>query len=304
MSRASLFVAAGLTVAAATQSQPTSISDPSRAQKIDEWLHSSIAEDDATKEIAEAKESYEKRGLPTIDEVGDLAAYEFVVLLASKKLPTAFRSEVLSGVKEAAARHQIPSDAATFYETRVRLDELKQEAKAHTPSNPALREEIKRMYESDQAVRQQKGFDVEKMNEIDKQHSGPLKVILDNYGVPTYSMVGSEATEEFIDLIQHQPPTFRQEVLPRLKANVEMGEADPEGYAMAYDRSLRDLGKKQVYGEQLECNTEQQMHEAPIEDETHVNARRAKLGLIRLELYARFLKELMPQFCPPVKPND
>jgi hypothetical protein len=153
------------------------------------------------------------------------------------------------------------------------------------------------MYKADQAVRQQKGFDVNKMNATDEQHSSALRAILDKYGVPRYSMVGPEAATEFIAMIQHQPPAFRQRVLPKLKEDVEIGEADPESYAMVYDRSQRDLKKNQLYGEQLECNAGRQMHEAPIEDEAHVDERRAELGLIRVELYARIVKELMPQFC-------
>ncbi|HTS10806.1 MAG TPA: DUF6624 domain-containing protein [Candidatus Limnocylindrales bacterium] len=98
-------------------------------------------------------------------------------------------------------------------------------------------------------------------------------------------------------MIQHQPARFRAEVLPKLKANVEAGQADPESYALVYDRSQRDAGKPQFYGEQLECNSGEKMHEAPIDDAAHVNQRRAELGLIRVELYAQIAAEMMPQFC-------
>lgn len=297
VSHIAVFIATALAIANATQAPPASVNDPSLARRIEEWFHSSLVSEDATKEITNAKQSYEKHGLPTIAEVGDLPAYEFVVLLASSTLSTAFRTEVLSKVKDAAAHRELPADAATFYEARLRLTELKQRAKSHMPSNPALRDEIERMFRADQGVRQQEDFDGKKMREIDQQHTSALQTILDKYGVPTYSLVGPEAAGEFIVMIQHQPPTFRQQVLPKLKKNVEAGEADPESYAMVYDRSQRDLGKKQLYGEQLECNAERQMQVAPIEDETHVDERRAELGLIRSELYARTLKELMPQFC-------
>jgi hypothetical protein len=137
------------------------------------------------------------------------------------------------------------------------------------------------------------------MNATDHQHSKALIAILDRYGVPTYSMVGPEAAGEFVIMIQHQSAAFRQRVLPKLKVDVKNGEVDPESYAMVYDRSHRDLGRNQLYGEQLECNAGQQMHEAPIEDEAHVDERRAELGLIRVELYAQIVKELTPQLCPP-----
>ncbi len=286
-------------VATATQTFRASVSDPSLVRNIEEWFHSSIVSDDDTRVVSDAKELYEKHGLPTIEEVGDLPSYEFVVLLASSNLPSAFRSNVLSRVTQAAAQGKLSKDAAIFYGARFHLEQLKQRAESHTPSNPALRDEIERMYKADQAVRQQKGVDVKKMNETDQQHAKALQAILDKFGVPTYSTVGPEAAGEFITMIQHQPPVFRQRILPMLKDDVEQGEADPESYALVYDRSQRDLGKKQLYGEQLECNAGQQMHEAPLEDEAHVDQRRAELGLIRIALYARIVQELEPQFCPP-----
>jgi CubicO group peptidase (beta-lactamase class C family) len=207
-------------------------------------------------------------------------------------------------VNGAARSRKLPADAPAFYKARLRHEELKRRAESHAPSNPALREEIEAMYKTDQAVRQQKDFDVRTMGETDQQHASALLAILDRHGVPTNSMVGPSAGGHFIDLIQHQSSAFRQRVLAKLKENVEMGEADAESYAMVYDRSQRDLGSNQLYGEQLECNAGQQIHEAPIEEKAHLDERRAELGLIRVELYARFVKELMPQFCPLANTQD
>ncbi|HUJ32448.1 MAG TPA: DUF6624 domain-containing protein [Candidatus Acidoferrum sp.] len=278
------------------------VADASLAARIEALFHAFLTADDDTAPIAEARRIYDERGLPSIAQVGDEASYKFVVLLVSEKLPLDLRTQIASKANEAAARHEIPSDAATFYTVRLRLEKLQDAAKAHPPLDPALRDEVGRMFKVDQAVRQQQGFDAKKMAEVDRQNAAPLQAILDKYGVPTYSMVGPEAAAEFITMIQHQPAQFRQEVLPTLKANVDAGQADPQSYAGAYDRSQRDLGKPQLYGQQLECKARETMHEAPIEDEPHVNQRRAELGLIRVELYARITAEMMPQFCPPSQP--
>ena len=272
-------------------------SDPALAAKIESLFHASISADDDTPQLDEAKRIYSDRGLPTIAEVGDLPSYEFVVLLASKELPLAFRTRISSQIEAAAARHELPADAAIFYAARLRLEKLQAAAKSQPPSNPALRDEIAQMYKLDQAVRQRQGFDPMKMEQADRAHAAPLQAMLEKYGVPTYSMVGPDAAGEFVVMIQHQPARFRAEVLPKLKANVEAGQADPESYALVYDRSLRDAGKPQFYGEQLECNSGEKMHEAPIDDAAHVNQRRAELGLIRVELYAQIAAEMMPQFC-------
>ena len=278
--------------------------DPALSVKIESLFRTVLTADDETKEtraVSQAKEIYTGHGLPKISEVGDLPAYEFVVLLANAKQPMEFRAQVVSRVKEAASRGDIPSDAATFYEARLRLDKTMEVAKTHPPTNPGLRDEIERMYKIDQAARQQKGFDPQEMSKTDRKNAVPLQAILDKYGVPTFLMVGPQAAGQFVDMIQHQPPSFRREVLPRLEANVDAGQADPQSYALVYDRSQSDLGKKQLYGENFECKAGEKLHETPIEDEPHVNQRRAQLGLIRLELYARIIEETMPQFCPPAE---
>ncbi len=273
--------------------------DPTLSATIQRLFHSTFTSDDDRADIAQAMRIYRKQGFPSITQVGDEAAYEFVVMLASTTVPTDIRRQILSKVREAAARDEVPSDAAIFYAARLHIEKIQHEAEAHPPTNPGLRDEIERMYKTDQAVRQVHGFDARKMEETDKQHSARLWAILKMYGVPTYSMVGPDAAGEFVTMIQHQPPRFRQKVLPELKANVEAGQADPESYALVYDRSQGDLGKKQLYGENLKCTAGGKMHEAPIADEAHVNQRRAELGLIRVELYARIVAELEPQFGAP-----
>ena len=62
-------------------------------------------------------------------------------------------------------------------------------------------------------------------------------------------------------------------------ANVDVGQAAPGSYAMMLDRSQTGVGKKQVYGENLACDSKHpKLHTGPIEDEDHVNQRRAAIG--------------------------
>ena len=61
-------------------------SDPALAARIPHLLHVVLSADDESQEkaaIAEAREIFSRRGLPTIAEVGEEAAYEFVVLTCS-----------------------------------------------------------------------------------------------------------------------------------------------------------------------------------------------------------------------------
>ncbi len=73
--------------------------------------------------------------------------------------------------------------------------------------------------------------------------------IFARYGVPTYRLVGAQADSDFVMLIQHQSPEFRLKVLPKLKANVDAGQADPRSYAMMLDRTKTEAGEKQLDGE-------------------------------------------------------
>jgi hypothetical protein len=252
-------------------------------------------------DAAKVKAILAQHGLPTIREVGDEAAYDFILLLTSDGVLQELQAEALPKIKAAVAQHELPPDAGVFYEARVRSEKAKAAALKRAPENPALRDQIERLVKVDQEVRQQKGFDVAKMNATDAANAPLLQDILNKYGVPSYAMVGPQATGDFVLMIQHQPPQFREQVLPKLKALVSAGQADPGSYALVYDLSQRDAGKKQLYGERLECKAGETMHEAPIEDEPHVNQRRAELGLMRIELYASLVAEMMPQFCPPAK---
>jgi hypothetical protein len=271
------------------------------AAKIEILFHTIITTDDDAQEAATRDEVigiYKEHGLLIIAEVGDEASYEFVVLLASDKVPQEMRAQILAEVKVAVAQGELSADAGLYYEARLRIENAKRAAEAHAPTNPDLRDQIERMSKVDQAVRQQEGFDVKKMAETDRENASPLQAILDRYGAPTFAMVGTQAAADFVVMIQHQSPQFSEQALPKLKAAVDAGQADPGSFAMAYDRSQSNLGKKQFYGEKLVCKAGEKLHEEPIEDEAHVNQRRAELGLVRVEIYARIAAEMMPQFCP------
>jgi hypothetical protein len=200
-------------------------------------------------------------------------------------------------LRAAAARREPPADAVTFAEARTRQGQTEERFRTHVPSDPALRDDILRLLKADQAVRQKEGFDTKKMEKADRETAMPLKVIFERYGAPTYNMVGVDAAKGFLLMVQHQAPEFRQAVLPQLKSNVDASQGDAGTYTMVYDRTQRDGGKKQLCGEQLECSPGRSLSEAPIDDEPTVNMRRAQLGLLRMEMYARLVRLHSPDMC-------
>ena len=279
----------------------TPVKDTELAQRIERLVETFLTSDDAKEAsvLSDARGIFEREGIPTVAKVGDAAAYGFI-LVNMLGQPPEFQAKFLEGVRDAATRKELPEDAVAFAEARFRQTATEERYKTHLPSHPALRDQISRLLKDDQAVREREGFDARKMEEADRRTAGPLKTIFDRYGVPTYDMVGVQAAKDFVVMVQHLSPEFRRAVLPKLKANVDVGQADPGTYAMVYDRSQRDQGKNQLYGEQLECTTGTALEEAPIDDEESVNLRRAALGLMRVEIYARLVRLHSPEMCGPV----
>jgi hypothetical protein len=271
------------------------------AQRIERLVETFLTSDDAKEAsvLSDARGIFEREGIPTVAKVGDAAAYGFV-LVNMLGQPPEFQAKFLEGVRDAATRKELSEDTVAFAEARFRQTEVEERYKTSLPSNPELRDQISRLYKADQAVREREGFDARKMMDADRRTADPLKTIFNRYGVPTYDMVGVQAAKNFAVMVQHQPAEFRREVLPKLKANVDVGQADPATYAQVYDRSQRDQGKNQLYGEQLECTSGKVLEEAPIDDEANVNLRRAELGLMRVEIYARLVRSHSPEMCGPV----
>ncbi|HTA47294.1 MAG TPA: DUF6624 domain-containing protein [Bryobacteraceae bacterium] len=275
------------------------VRDPELTARIQKLLHTVVTEHDRNREagVDEAKEIFRQHGLPSVAAVGDEAAYDFVFLTCTTGSP-AFRQEVAQKAREAAKKHELPEDAATYCTVHQRQESVKSNLQKQRPRNPALRDQIETLFKEDQAVRQREGFDFAKMLETDRAHAPVVEDLFAKCGVPGYRTVGPQAASHFALLIQHQSPDFRARVLPLLKANVDAGQADPESYAMIYDRSQTDTGKMQLYGENFVCDTEHPtMRPAPIHDPDHVNQRRAAIGLMRFEVYTKLLLETSPSLC-------
>ena len=297
-----LLVALVPIVGCTVQETATAEKDAALAARIEQLVETFLTSDDDAKNasvLSEARVVFEREGIPSRTKVGDAAAYGFV-LINMLGQPPGFRLQFFERVQEEASRQGLPQDALAFAEARRRQTEVEERYSARAPSHPELRAQISELLKEDQAVRERDGFDLRKMEQADRRTAGPLKAIFDRYGVPTYDMVGVQAAKDFVVMAQHQPREFRLAVLPKLKANVDAGQADPGTYAMVYDRTQRDRGKNQLYGQQLECATGKALDVAPIDDATNVNVRRAELGLMRLELYARLVRLNSPDLCGSV----
>jgi len=119
-----------------------------------------------------------------------------------------------------------------------------------------------------------------------------LKDIFKKYGFPNYDLVGQEGSNNFWLLVQHQDrhPTFQDSILAKMKIEVDSNKASSVNYAYLVDRVKVNTGQKQVYGTQMELNTEQTSYvpKSVIEPDK-LNERRASIGLGTIESYIEIM---------------
>jgi len=130
---------------------------------------------------------------------------------------------------------------------------------------------------------------VKSQDEIDARNIARLEEIIKQHGWPGKSLVGKEASEAAFLILQHSNLTWQEKYLPLLKKAAREGDARLADVAMLEDRILVRRGKKQVYGTQVRSgpDTGGKLVLAPIEDEKHVDKRRASVGLMPLQEYLR-----------------
>lgn len=116
--------------------------------------------------------------------------------------------------------------------------------------------------------------------------------------IPTYSLVGKEASNSFLLIINHIYDKLTKRNLKSLYKEAINKEIGIEYYIMIHDRWLIQKGKKQLYGTQVGHIVEYDKQGnmiygkgffSPIEDEKNVNKRRMELGLPTIEEYAKHM---------------
>jgi hypothetical protein len=184
-------------------------------------------------------------------------------------------------------------------------------AKDAVPEEPALREELLAMEREDIELRNsaikllgEKGVPfggskpitdpalvnalmepTRKMNEMDKKHRTRLKEIVKKYGWPGQSLVGKDGAQAAWLIVQHseRDRTFQKQCLNLMK-KAPKGEVELQNVAYLTDCILVAEKKKQRYGTQLRV-VKGAFQPRPIEDPTHVDKRRAEMGMSTLAEY-------------------
>lgn len=161
--------------------------------------------------------------------------------------------------------------------------------------NNQIGSELLRRSVEDQAMRNKviESGDMSLWNdEIDKQNTDYLERIVDEEGWPTISKVGNEASQAAWLIVQHadHKPEFQAKCLELLKT-LPKTEVRPANIAYLEDRVRVAQGRQQLYGTQFYKEGDK-FGPRLIEDESHLEERRAAMGLETFEAnYQRILEQ-------------
>ena len=129
---------------------------------------------------------------------------------------------------------------------------------------------------------------------VDAENQKRLDEIMSTSGWPTQEMVGKRAAGAVWAIIQHAPLEYQKKYFDSMKNMAEAGELDRSLVATTEDRIRLREGQKQLYGTQFN-NVDGEITFQPIEDEEHVDERRASVGLPPLSEYRKLIEQMYPR---------
>jgi len=160
-------------------------------------------------------------------------------------------------------------------------------------SQPELRLEIIAMVEVDQEMIKGNNFD----KEINKKHTERMKEIINKYGWPTKSMVGSDAAHGAWLLVQHSDydVDFQKKAVELVTKASDKGEADKKILGYLIDRVRVNSGKPQLFGTQFYKDQGGKYGPKPIEDPENLEARRKDYQMEPFLEYEKRMREIFDQ---------
>ncbi|AEI47364.1 DUF6624 domain-containing protein [Runella slithyformis] len=145
------------------------------------------------------------------------------------------------------------------------------------------------------SIKEKYGADSDEINEIFriialKDSINLLKVqnILDKYGWLGPDVIKEKGSTTLFLVIQHADLSTQIKYLPILKEAVRLGKAENSALALLEDRVALQQGKCQIYGTQIDYDTQTRTYYIPsLCDPISVNKRREEVGLNPIEEYVK-----------------
>lgn len=184
--------------------------------------------------------------------------------------------------------------------SQARNSQLASDTKASPCSHPVLRSELLAMSEKDQTVRGRINSEgetselLEEESRIDWRNTARMKLIVDEFGWPTRSMVGKDGAKAAWLMAIHadHDTKFQRKCLDLMKAALKRDEVSAIYVAYLTDRVRTREGRPQVYGTQNGIIDGVRQY-FPIEDLKQVGKRRDEVGLPPLGEYRELSKSLV-----------
>jgi TonB family protein len=132
---------------------------------------------------------------------------------------------------------------------------------------------------------------------LDSEMLTRTEQVLNKYGYPGRTMVGTERKSIAFLVIQHASLEVREKYIDLLTRAANQGELLWSSLALMIDRNLTDRNQPQVYGSQMR-QIGKSIQLFPIVDEPEVDKRRAEIGLPPL---ASYLKSFGIDYVLPTK---
>jgi hypothetical protein len=183
----------------------------------------------------------------------------------------------------------------------IKSDEQKSQEKVEF--NQKLADELSKMAEIDQLAAANmippdnyKHLSLEEwqsfQDSVYSTHQIRLKEVFDKYGFVGYDLAGEKGSSNFWLMVQHSDhnPDFQNEVLRKMKIEVDKGNADSKIYGLLVDRVKINTGQAQVYGTQVDYKMNPcRAFPKNLADSANVNKRREEIGLQPLEEYLNMM---------------
>ena len=116
--------------------------------------------------------------------------------------------------------------------------------------------------------------------QLNEENLQRLEQIIEDYGWPGISLVGSRAANTAFLIVQHSDLETQKKYKPMLMAACNRGDAEWGALALLIDRIEVNEGRPQVYGSQVRYNEEKGVYEPyPAIDEHNLDKRRKEVGL-------------------------
>ncbi|WP_223033221.1 DUF6624 domain-containing protein [Hanstruepera marina] len=115
-----------------------------------------------------------------------------------------------------------------------------------------------------------------------------IRRLIDVYGWPKYSTVGTLAADApLLCINHHEDDSIRKKYIDRIKESCLKGEGSCTEFAKIQDRILVNDGKLQLYGMQFRYSQDKTLEPFPIKDPEFVDRRRKTIGLEPLKDYLK-----------------